>query len=238
MWDKQFEYFSKKYKVIRYDLRGYGYSDNPVEGEDFLHAEDLNSLLEQLKIEKAHLVGLSLGAFIVGDFMALHPDKILSATLASGAYYNNPGPTVPISDSEILKRRKEISELKKTGIQNFKQNWLNALMKSSTGDNQVLKYNMWKEISQWSAWQPLHVEPRLLLGQDLKNRIDPTKIHFPSLFIYAEKDSKSSHKSSDELAELLPNVKKLILKDSGHMSNMETPDAFNNALENFLKSNE
>lgn len=235
MWDEQFEYFSKKYKVIRYDLRGYGNSDEPDEGKEFLHAEDLNQLLIQLNIKKAHLVGLSLGSFVVGDFMALYPEKILSATLASGGVYNNPGPSVPISETEIEKRREEIELLKKNGIQKFKQNWLASLLKSSGDNGPSVKYDLWKNISQWSAWQPLHVEPRLLLGEDIKNRIIPNKIHFPVLFIYGEKDSKYSHNSSDALAKLLPNPKKVILKNCGHMSNMEIPEAFNNVIEEFLK---
>lgn len=235
MWDKQFDYFSKKHKVIRYDLRGYGTSDDPIEEESFLHAEDLNQLLIHLNIKKAHLVGLSLGSFIVGDFMALHPEKILSATLASGAVYNNPGPSVPISEAEIEKRRKEISVFKNKGIQQFKQNWLASLLKSSGENGVSIKSEMWKEISEWSAWQPLHIEPRLLLGHDVEKMINPEKIHFPVLFIYGEKDSKNSHASSDALAKLLPNVKKVVLKNSGHMSNMETPEEFNTVLENFLK---
>jgi CubicO group peptidase (beta-lactamase class C family)/pimeloyl-ACP methyl ester carboxylesterase len=235
MWDEQFEYFSKKYKVIRYDLRGYGNSDEPDEGKEFLHAEDLNQLLIQLNIKKAHLVGLSLGSFVVGDFMALYPEKILSATLASGGVYNNPGPSVPISETEIEKRREEIALLKKNGIQKFKQNWLASLLKSSGDNGPSVKYDLWKNISQWSAWQPLNVEPRLLLGEDIKNRIIPNKIHFPVLFIYGEKDSKYSHNSSDALAKLLPNPKKVILKNCGHMSNMEIPEAFNNVIEEFLK---
>lgn len=237
MWDKQFEYFSKKYKVIRYDLRSYGNSDDPEEGKEFLHAEDLNQLLQHLNIKKAHLVGLSLGSFVVGDFMALHPEKVLSAILASGGVYNNPGPSVPISETEIQKRRQEIEILKKGGIQQFKQNWLESLMKSTVENDPSIKATLWKNISQWSAWQPLHVEPRLLLGHDVEKVLNKDKIHFPILFIYGEKDSHYSHKSSDALANLLPNVSKVTLKNSGHMSNMETPEAFNKAVEDFLSAN-
>ncbi len=237
MWDAQFEYFSKHYKVIRYDLRGYGKSDEPEEGKEFLHAEDLNQLLEHLNIKKAHLVGLSLGSFVVGDFMALHPEKILSATLASGGVYDNPGPSVPISETEIQKRRQEKLVVKKGGIQKFKQNWLAALLKSSGENGASIKAEMWKEISQWSAWQPLHIEPRLLLGHDIEKVLNKDKIHFPVLFIYGEKDSKYSHKSSDALANLLPKVSKSVLKNSGHMSNMETPETFNKVVEEFLSAN-
>lgn len=236
MWDSQFDYFSKHYKVIRYDLRGYGKSDDPIEGEEFLHAEDLNQLLKYLDIKKAHFLGLSLGAFIVGDFLALYPEKVLSASLASGGVYDCPGPSKPISQNEILKRRQEIASLKEEGIQKFKKVWLESLMNVTGKNGKIVRKDMWKQISQWSAWQPLHVEPRLLLGHDIEKVMNPEKITCPVLMIYGEEDSAESHHSSDAFAALLPKVNKIVLKDSGHMSNMETSEIFNIALENFLSS--
>lgn len=78
---------SKKYRVIRYDLRGYGWSSMPSEEQKALHADDLAALLDALKINKAHIVGLSLGGFIVSDFIALYQSRILTATAASGDFF-------------------------------------------------------------------------------------------------------------------------------------------------------
>lgn len=64
MWDEQFSVLAKKYRVIRYDLRGYGISSSQTEDYQFTHAEDLVTLMDSLHIKKAHIVGLSLGGFI------------------------------------------------------------------------------------------------------------------------------------------------------------------------------
>ena len=56
-WDDQFSDFAKHYRVIRYDLRGSGKSANPV--EPFSNTEDLFALLKFLKVDKAHLLGIS-----------------------------------------------------------------------------------------------------------------------------------------------------------------------------------
>ena len=59
MWDDQFEAFSKHYRVVRYDMRGYGQSALPVLGEDYSHVDDLRALLDHLGITKTHVIGLS-----------------------------------------------------------------------------------------------------------------------------------------------------------------------------------
>ena len=89
MWDAQFNRLSSQYRVVRYDLRGYGLSGMPQEGKDYLHAEDLYKLMDHLDIRSAHIVGLSLGAFVALDFMHLYPEHTLSAAVAAGAIYTD-----------------------------------------------------------------------------------------------------------------------------------------------------
>lgn len=80
-WDFQFYEFAKKYKVIRYDVRGYGKSALPNPDKAYTDAEDLNALLDFLKIEKAHLCGLSMGSIIAVDFVLTYPRKCSSVIL-------------------------------------------------------------------------------------------------------------------------------------------------------------
>lgn len=74
------------YKVIRYDLRGHGQSEL---GEDEitidLYSDDLKNLLEDLGVEKANLVGFSLGGMIAIDFAVKYPSKVSSLVLMSTA---------------------------------------------------------------------------------------------------------------------------------------------------------
>jgi pimeloyl-ACP methyl ester carboxylesterase len=81
LWDDQFTKFSKNFRVIRYDLRGFGKSDFPVGA--FSHVEDLYALLKFLKVEKVSLVGLSLGGIIAADFTLEHPETVEALVLTA-----------------------------------------------------------------------------------------------------------------------------------------------------------
>jgi len=80
-WDDQFETFSKHFRVIRYDVRGIGESARPQ--TSFSHSEDLYALLTELKIKRAHVVGLSVGGAITIDFAISHPDMVDHLVLAA-----------------------------------------------------------------------------------------------------------------------------------------------------------
>ena len=82
MWDDQFDRFAKKYKVIRYDLRGHGKSTDPVTGVPYSHVQDLNVLMEYLKCDKAALVGLSSGGKVAIAFTLTHPEKVAALVAA------------------------------------------------------------------------------------------------------------------------------------------------------------
>src|SRR5439155_4720135 len=71
------------YRVIALDNRGHGQSGKPHDPKKYGKemAEDSIRLLDHLKIKKAHVIGYSMGAMIVGNLLANHPDRLLSATL-------------------------------------------------------------------------------------------------------------------------------------------------------------
>jgi pimeloyl-ACP methyl ester carboxylesterase len=74
---------AKDYQVIALDVRGHGRSDKPAKEEAYGPelVEDIVRLLDHLKIKKAHLVGYSMGGIIAGNFLAKHPERVLSGTL-------------------------------------------------------------------------------------------------------------------------------------------------------------
>ena len=119
MWDEQFSVLAKKYRVIRYDLRGYGISSSQTEDYQFTHAEDLVTLMDSLHIKKAHIVGLSLGGFITADMLAYFPDRMLSAFLASGNIRKSKGPSEPMTPEEARKDSRRNVLLQCVGASDF-----------------------------------------------------------------------------------------------------------------------
>lgn len=82
------ESLAKDYRVIAYDHRGHGRSSKPHDAEKYgtQMVEDAIRLLDHLGIDKAHIVGYSLGAFITDKLLAEHPERFLTATLAGGGW--------------------------------------------------------------------------------------------------------------------------------------------------------
>jgi pimeloyl-ACP methyl ester carboxylesterase len=89
-WDYQFEPLSKSYKVVRYDVRGYGKSALPKPDEVYYDTEDLKALLDFLGIKKANICGVSMGSGIIVDFTLEHPEMCLSI-IPTGPWANGFG---------------------------------------------------------------------------------------------------------------------------------------------------
>jgi pimeloyl-ACP methyl ester carboxylesterase len=83
---------AKDYQVIALDMRGHGLSDKPTKEEAYGPelVEDIVRFLDHLKIEKAHIVGYSMGGIVAANFIAKHPDRVLSGTLG-GMGWLKPG---------------------------------------------------------------------------------------------------------------------------------------------------
>jgi len=215
MWDKQFEELAKHYRVIRYDLRGYGLSSMPVEGTDFTVCEDLKKFMDVLQIEKAHLVGLSLGTLVISDFMTLYPERVKSAVLAAGGMSFNLKPREPEKD-----------------LKTFKENWKVSMRKGSCSDSPFLM----SLIDDWRMWQVSHRESdKIFLGDSARIFYRNNKLKIPVLFIIGECDSRGSQDAAKELSALLPNSKIKFIKNAGHFSCIEQPEAFNKIVLSFIK---
>ncbi len=79
MWDGQFEMLAESYKVIRYDVRGYGNSSEP--NGKYSDSRDLKSLFDSMKLSKAILIGVSNGGRIALDFAVEYPDNVFALVL-------------------------------------------------------------------------------------------------------------------------------------------------------------
>lgn len=214
MWDAQFDELAKHFRVIRYDLRGYGLSSMPTEGKDFTACEDLRRLMDVLQIPKAHLVGLSLGAMTISDFITVYPDRILSAVLADGALTFDLQPKEPEQD-----------------LKAFKANWKTSMREGSCADSPFLM----SLIDDWRMWQVSHREsPKVFLGTAARNYYQTNKVNVPMLFIVGACDFVGTKKAVTELSAMIPGSKIVTIKNAGHFSCIEKPEEFTENLLRFL----
>lgn len=84
---------ARDFQVIQLDVRGHGRSDKPSAEADYGTelVEDVVRVLDQLQVKKAHLVGYSMGGIVVANFIAKHPDRVLSGTLGGMGWLKEGG---------------------------------------------------------------------------------------------------------------------------------------------------
>ncbi len=231
MWDSQVEMLKDDYRVVVPDLRGYGKTSDPPEGYQFTHADDVIALMDSLGIEKAHVVGLSLGGYVAGDMVALFPDRLLSCVMVSGETANFTAPGTPRSAKEIANRKRNIA-LVKSNVKAYKQRRVAGLLNACHPANrEKVRAELTREIMDWGAWQALHVTCRVYYGSVAWNKLKRNHSDVPSLIIYGESEKVSKGYSLP----YLPNGSLKIFKKCGHMVNLEQPEQFNDTLLKWLK---
>ena len=92
-WEPQLRHFSRRYRCIAYNARGYPPSDVPEDAERYSQErarDDIRAVLDALEIERAHVVGLSMGAFATLHFGMRYPERAISLVVAGGGYGAHP----------------------------------------------------------------------------------------------------------------------------------------------------
>lgn len=236
MWDGQFKAFAKKYRTIRMDFRGYGKSSKQTETFQFTHADDVITLMDSLKIAKADVVGLSMGSFVCGDLLGVYPERMTSCVLASGGIKSKQkGPSQPMDSVERRKRDNEIEALKRKGVDTMKREWLDALVLSGGTKRESIRKPLKEMIDDWDAWQPLHKEVRLIVASDAYRLLKEKRPLLPVLMINGT-TPEHPNTARPEMLNYLPNGKYVLIKDCGHMLNMERPKEFNKVVLDFLET--
>lgn len=217
MWKPQVDEFSKKFKVITHDLRGFGKSSTPV--DKYSHHEDLKALLDHLGISEAHIIGLSLGGEIALDFAVSYPDMVKTLTLA---------------DSSLggYKSTVDWNVHPELGLDKAKENWLNHHVFDKTRENIEATFLLKQIVSDYSGWHWFNNDPREKVSPSTIEQIQ--NINIPTTIIIGEYDLSYFKDIADILNNKIPNSNKVIIKNSGHMSNLENIEQFNKTIEQQL----
>ena len=111
--------------------------------------------------------------------------------------------------------------------------WYNALTIREGKPIENLRKPLWNMIYKWTAWQPLHIEPRFLLGNDLAGKLQFQKITVPVMVLTGDVDADKKNK----LLALISTAKQVFIPHAGHVSNLENAEGFTQAIEKFIDSN-
>ena len=225
MWDDQFAVLARDYRVLRYDHRGFGRS--PAPDSAYSPVRDLIQLLDRAGMDRAHIVGNSLGGALAITFAILHPERVRSLTVVgSGA----DGFRYPQSDIEAIT---EVIALMRGGrkeeaLTQWLANPMLAVVNTQPAVRQKVERMVRENVGIWTmpAWpqQPLTPSARERLG----------RIQVPVLVVIGDRDAASVRRFADSTARMIPNAERVVLKETDHLPHMEKPAEFNRLLVDFL----
>jgi pimeloyl-ACP methyl ester carboxylesterase len=229
MWEGQIPAFAERYKVVRYDLRGFGKTEM-VEGP-FSHHEDLRGLLDFLDIQRTHLVGCSMGGGAVLDFALEYPEMVGDLVLVGSAIggfrpdFDHPKEWDELVAADGAGDLERISELEV-------MMWVDGPARSPEevpAPIRALVYEMnlialkTEAAELGEEWEP---EPPA--ADRLHN------IHAPTLLMVGDEDQPRVFAAADLLEKELPNRRKVVMHGTAHLPNMERPEEFNRLVLDFL----
>ncbi len=214
---------SKNYQVIAYDNRGHGLSGKPHDPKKYgmEMVEDAVRLLDHLKIEKAHVVGYSMGAAITAKLLITHPDRLLSATLGGHGGFRENGDT-----AFLEKLANDLDEGKGIGALIIA---LTPPGKPKPTEQEIqIKSALMRGNDQKALAAVVRSWHEIVVPDDkLKSCTVPTEA-----IIGSEDPLK---KGVDDLPDRLPGVKILVVEGADHMNTVSNP-LFIKTLNEFLDS--
>lgn len=231
-WNNEFAHFANDYAVIRYDMRGYGRSE-PVEG-DYSNMADLVALLQYLDVdEPIVLMGCSMGGALALDYALEHPDAVSALILVgsgpSGMEIADWTPTPIIEAAEAAYEAGNWDELLELETQMFIDG---AGRRPEQVDQAVRQFAM--EMNKLAQ-----THSRKNLGKALPDTSEPAAprlgaLAAPVLVIVGEHDESYSFTAAEFIKEHAPVVEVVELEDTAHLANLDHPDQFQAAVEDFL----
>ena len=228
MWNPQFDALQSMYRVIRYDLRGFGRSSLPPQTV-YAHEDDLNALLSSLGAAPARVVGLSMGGRMALRFAAAYPHSVRSLVLADAALDGQTWST------DWQTRWSAMCEAARAGhIEDAKSQWLAHPLFDPARANPMSASLLARMVDDYSGWHWHNRDTAHAPTPPLAERLG--EIRVPTLVITGALDIADFQVVGTLLAEKLPAVRRISIDGSGHMVNLEAPREFNAALLTFWRA--
>jgi 3-oxoadipate enol-lactonase len=225
MWDEQAAALARRYKVLRYDLRGHGASDAPPGDYTFeMLAYDVHGLLEELEIESCHWVGLSIGGMIGQTFALKFPGVFKSMVLADTTS-RNPPEARAMWDARIRTAREKGMEVL---VEATLGRWFTEPFRKSRPDMMARMSAMIRSTPVAGYAGCCAAIPTLNLTDKLK------AVDCPTLVIVGEQDPGAPPEVARAIHAAIPGSELVEIPSAAHISNLEQTAVFNRALLAFL----
>lgn len=236
-WDDQVRYFSRYFQCITFNARGYPPSDIPAHPEDYSMqqaAQDAVAVLHALEIDKAHIVGLSMGSFATLQMALDYPAACHSITVVGTGTGSEPE-----SHQEYKNIfRRSAQQINDLGMAEYVEQYALGSARQTLLKKDPMGWHLFKK--HMAEHSPIGCRNTLIGVQagrpslwDLKDAL--AKIDLPALLMTGDKDLPTLQ-THLMLNQVLKRSGLAILPRSGHAINIEEPALFNQLLQDFLFS--
>jgi 3-oxoadipate enol-lactonase len=225
MWDDQMAELTKKFRVLRFDTRGHGLSSAPP-GNYTLDqmAGDVKGLFDTLNITRTHWVGLSMGGMIGQTFALKYPGVFQSLVLADTTSRRPPNAEQMWGERVAIARSQGMAGVLDT-----------TLARWFTDPYRTARKDVMARIGEQILSTPVDGFSGACVAISKVNTLDRLKeITCPVFIIVGEEDHGTPPEMARAIHENLPGSELLIIKSAAHLSNVEQPQAFTDALMGFL----
>ncbi|MCW2240238.1 3-oxoadipate enol-lactonase [Azospirillum canadense] len=223
IWDDMVPDLVKRYRVLRYDMRGHGLTDaTPSAYSMDTLADDALSLLDALGIERAHVCGLSIGGMMAQRLAAKAPQRVLSLILCDTASVIGPP---EVWDTRIAAIEERGMEAIASGVM---ARWFTQRFRTEQ-EGRVRGYVTM--VARTTAEGYIGCS-RAIRDADLTE--DDRRIACPTLVIVGEHDVATPPAQAEQLAATIPGARLAVLPDAAHIPCVERPDAMNALILDFL----
>lgn len=234
-WEPQMRHFSRSYRCVTYAARGYPPSHTPSDPGAYSQAracDDIRAVLDALDIDKAHVVGLSMGGFATLHFGFRYPDRARSLVVAGCGYGAEPD----ARDRFRAEVANIAATLRDVGMAKFAERY-------ALGPTRVQYQNKdprgWREFaeqlaehdSEGSALTQLGVQGERPSLYELTDAMRALTV--PTLLITGDEDWPCLQPSL-LMKELIPTSALVVLPNTGHAANLEEPARFNAEVGDFI----
>lgn len=234
-WEPQVSYFSRRHQCITYAARGYPPSDIPESVDHYSQAraaDDIVDVMSAAGIEKAHIVGLSMGAFACIHAALRHPDRVLSAVIAGAGYGSEK------EHQEYFRKNSEqvARSFEERGAEGFAPIYAESASRVQFQDKdprgwQLFAERLAKHSVRGAANTMRGVQMRRPSLYDLKDDLSATQV--PMLVIVGDEDDHSIQPGIF-LKRTVSRSGLVMFPKSGHTLNLEEPALFNRMVAEFI----
>ncbi|MEW5939787.1 MAG: alpha/beta hydrolase [Chloroflexota bacterium] len=223
-WELQVGEFAKSYRVVTFDLRGHGQSDKPAGPYSMaMFAADTAGLLKGLGVDRAHVVGISLGGGVAFQLALDAPQMVRTLTVV-----NSTPELIVRTFKERMMVWQRIAIVKLLGMRKMGEVLSKRLfVKPEQEEIRRTFVEHWAENDQRAYLEAM----RALVGWSVAARIG--SIACPTLVVAADQDY-SPLSIKEEYAKKIPGARLAVIPDSRHATPVERPEQFNLTLQKFL----